>query len=514
MDERQKAGSIRLLGTSRDEAFDDGEAPLLRLAFSAPVTALLTAERTDAYLTLLYGMLIMRRSHELEPLHEDLYRRVIRAQNARDPGYTPESFAQDLAQLADWGALERTAETLRIRGYRDNRRERFRYRLSEDAVALLEWLEARLQARLQGRLRDSRDRLTDVLGHLRETLRLLDEWRRGEHGSERARRAIYLLSALDDAVHDISAELLDFRGGMLGFAARPYDPVALREVLDWLERYVSVYLARVEELRTDILGRVEVLAQPRYRRALAECREALAAELALTPRELRSSAPLRSTDELIDVQAPFFAAAGGLAQLCQRIDDSARAVLRKMHRHLRDLERRSARLLDLRARLAEVAALEAEPDARLAAFTRALVGSAHLRLDRRTPLADARALPPLPRTHKASPAEATSRPLRPKSLAAEEARALRAKREAELRGWLEAHVLHGRDRVALSRAELAGPEAPRRWLDVVRAQLLGGGRGLPRLGVSIQAREGTARLGGPEVGVEAPDCEIVARRQP
>ena len=153
-------------------------------------------------------------------------------------------------------------------------------------------------------------------------------------------------------------------------------------------------------------------------------------------------------------------------------------------------------------------------DGNVAAFTRALVGSAHLRLDRRTPLADARALPPLPRTHKASPPGATSRPLRPKSLAAEEARALRAKREAELRGWLEAHVLQGRDRVALSRAELAGPEAPRRWLDVVRAQLLAGGRGLPRLGVSIQAGEGTTQLGGPEVGIEAPDCEIVARRQP
>jgi len=452
----------------------------------------------------------MRRAHELEPLHEDLYRRVVRAQTVRDPGYSPESFAQDLTQLAGWGALERMAETLRIRGYRDNRRERFRYRLSEDAVALLEWLEARLQARLQGRLRDSRDRLTDVLGHLRETLRLLDEWRRGEHEPERARRAIYLLSALDDAVHDISTELLEFRGGMLGFAASPYDPVALREILDWLERYVSIYLARVEALRADILGRVDVLAQPRYRRALAECREMLATELALTPRELRASAPLRSTDELLDAQTPFFASGGGLAQLCQRIDDSARGVLRKMHRHLRDVERRSARLLDLRARLTELAGLEAESDPRLATFTRALVGSAHVRLDRRAPPADARVVPPLPRTHKAPTPGSISRPLRPKSLAAEEARALRAKREAELRVWLETRLMQGHERVVLSRAELAEPEAPRRWLDVARAQLLAGGRGLSRLGVSIRAREGTTRLGGADIGVEAPDCEIVA----
>jgi hypothetical protein len=108
------------------------------------VASVLTAERAGAYLNVLYSLLLLRRSHELQPLHDDLYRHVHPAQTAARGSYGVDEFAQDLAQLAAWGCVERIVEALRIRGYRDNRREQFRYRLTQDAVALLEWLEERL----------------------------------------------------------------------------------------------------------------------------------------------------------------------------------------------------------------------------------------------------------------------------------------------------------------------------------------------------------------------------------
>lgn len=72
------------------------------------------------------------------------------------------------------------------------------------------------------------------------------------------------------------------------------------------------------------------------------------------PAAFRASGVLRDAGETLDAGRAFFAGGGRLVELCSRIDESVRAVLRKMHRHLRELERRSARVEDLRARIAEL----------------------------------------------------------------------------------------------------------------------------------------------------------------
>ncbi len=250
---------------------------------------MLTAERAPWYLTVLYGLLLFRRDHELEPLHEDVLARVAAAACGLGP-YDPLAFAQDVGQLVEWGAIERVTEAHKLRSYRDNRRERFRYRLADDAVALLEWLEARLAAKLAGRVGDSRDRLADVLGHLRELRRVLDEWRDGARDPDPARRALYLVEAIGDAIDAVGTELLAFRGEMLAFASRPYDVDALRAILAWLERYVAVYLRRVEELRAEVATRLRELAAPRHQGALDECHAAVVAERAAAPRALAAAA--------------------------------------------------------------------------------------------------------------------------------------------------------------------------------------------------------------------------------
>jgi hypothetical protein len=145
-------------------AFDDGAAPLLLRALDRPVAQAIVAERAPVYVTILFGMLLRRHEHELEPLHEDLERFLAPALTAVEPGRDDQAFARDVDALVAWGCLERHAEPLKIRGYKDLRRERFRFRLTDDAVALLGFLEARLEARLEGRSDDGRDLLIDVLG--------------------------------------------------------------------------------------------------------------------------------------------------------------------------------------------------------------------------------------------------------------------------------------------------------------------------------------------------------------
>ena len=268
-------------------------------------------------MTILYGLLLYRRDHELEPLHEDVLIRVSEPLTGRGP-YDGTLFAQDVGQLVAWGAVDRVVEAHKLRSYRDNRRERFRYRLAEDAVALLEWLEARLAAKLAGRAGDSRDRLQDVLGHLRELRRALDDWRGGAQTPEAARRALYLIESTTDSIDEVGAELLAFRAEMLAFASRPYDLDALRAILAWLERYVAVYVRRIEELRSEIAGRLHDLATPRYRGALEHCHAVVVEDRATAPRALRA-APVVPPAERIGAHSAFFAAGGALAGLCARM---------------------------------------------------------------------------------------------------------------------------------------------------------------------------------------------------
>ncbi|NOY93915.1 MAG: DUF2397 family protein, partial [Deltaproteobacteria bacterium] len=367
-------GARRLLREAPREAFDAGLAPLLLGGIRPSVSHVLTAERAPAYITLLYGLLLLRRGHELQPLHEDIAHVVADATRALEAEPRPEQLAQDLDQLERWGCVSRRAEALKILSYKDNRRKRFRYRLEPDAVALLEWLEVRL---VEGRASDGRDLLADVLGQLTELKRVLDRFRRGDEDDDMPRRAMHLLAAVDATCDALSEELVSFRAEMIGFVSQRYRLEHLRQIVSWLERYLGVYLSSLETTRESIAERLRVLSQPRYRRALAACHARLEAERAETPAMLRGSGRLRDPDELLDAAAPYFGAEGTLRTLTHHIDDSARAVLHKMHRHQAELERRNARLEDLRATIARVAALPPDsttPD--LGELLRATVASA------------------------------------------------------------------------------------------------------------------------------------------
>jgi hypothetical protein len=506
----------RLLATdpeTRAEAFAGGCAPVLARGLGARVASVVTTERTPWYLTILYALLLFRRDHEIEPLHEDVWARVAGPAEHMGP-YDGPTFAHDLDQLVTWGAVDRITEAHKLRSYRDNRRERFRYRLTEDAVALLEWLEARLAAKLAGRVGDSRDRLQDVLGHARELRRVLDEWRSSEReaaiAADLARRALYLLEAIGDAIDEIGTELLTFRAEMLAFASRPYDLKTLREILTWLERYVAVYVRRIEELRADVETRFRELGAPRYREAIDECHHKVAEERAALPRALRGAAVIAVPSGRIDAHAAFFAVRGGLAGMCARIDESARAVVVKMQRHVRDLERRSERLGDLRAAIRAIAGGPGS-DVRYAELTGAMIAAAHVRLDRSAAAASRREPPPMPRAHVRNTTPTAARPLARKRGGLEAVRELAARRRAQLGRWLD-ELLGDDERVQLSARPPADAGAVRGWIDVARARHLGNGRTLGELGISIVPADGRAEITDEQGTLTAPDCWIERRK--
>lgn len=491
-------------------AFADGLAPALRLP--SRVTAVVTAERGPFYLTILYALLLYRRDHELEPLHEDVAARAVPAARHHGP-YDGLAFHHDVLQLVAWGAIEAITEALKLRSYTDNRRERYRYRLTDDAVALLEWLEGRLLARLHARAGDNRDRLTDVAGHLRELTRGLARWRAAPGDPDDARRAVHLVELIGDTLDRVGGELIALRADLVAFAARPYQPARLAALLAWLERYVALYVERLAGLRGALAEQLAELEAPHHRAALAACQAALVAEHALVERAV-GAAPIVDACARMAAHAAFFAAGGPLARLTGLVDAAGRAAIVRVRRHLRELERRSTRLADLGAAIATIAA-GPERDPRRAAWHRALVASAQVRVDLRPATGAQRMAPPPLRGATEPRAAPTAPPLARKRGSLEATRALAARQMVALRAWID-EALGPRPEVALAElagGPLAGGDGPRRWLDVARAAHLGRGAVLRQAGAALALTDGEIELGD-EVGMAAPAATLRRVEEP
>jgi hypothetical protein len=504
-EERARREELERIATKRRPRRAVEGAALLS-AIRPSVLHALTAERAPSYVAILAALLSMRRDHELSPLVDDLERHVLGG--AGDAG-DAEAFARDLAQLLEWACVEKQIEPLRIRGYKDARRERFRYRLSRDAVALLEWLEARAREPQGLALPDGRDVLTDILGQVRELRRVCDadgaeDVGRGEPAS--ARRALHLLFTIEEGVEEITEELVSVRADMLGFASGAYDARALRPILAWLERYVAVHLAGLHALGEEIEAELGALSL--RTETLERHRAALETERAQMPRAIRPVAmPVDPTEQLAGLQA-FFGASGRLAELCARTDGSVRDVLRRLHGHLRELERRSARRAELGRAIAWLTREETSGAAAQDWLAR-LLATARLQT---VPIdGEGRCAPPLPRRHAGRTTSGTPPLLTRKQERATEVRSSAQRRREELAAWLDASVLGERDRVRLSELGGAGVGGARAWIDLARARHLARGRGLSALGVRITSAEGVARVVGEAWALEQGDCVIQRR---
>ena len=101
---------------------------------------LLASDRAAEYVAILRAFAKLREGHEPEPLHESVLREVCGEDASPD---AEQQFKASVRQLKDWKLLTERIEKERLRGYRDKRRDKFRYRLEDDAIAFVGWRMAR-----------------------------------------------------------------------------------------------------------------------------------------------------------------------------------------------------------------------------------------------------------------------------------------------------------------------------------------------------------------------------------
>ena len=472
-----------LLAETPLDAFDAGEAAALVTRRNRHVGNLVSAERAVWYTQILYRMLLFRRDHELEPLYEDIHDAVRRAQDriGDGDGYAPEQFRADLGQLASWDLVSCRIELERLRGYRDSRRRKFRYSLSRDALAFLEWLEERLQADLEEQGPDTRDILEEVCVTLRELCRLLERFGTNKAGGGDERRILYQLLKADELSLQANAELSAFNGRLLGFVVRHYTVDEAKSILRQLDDFVQTYLRQIHHVRGEIVSLLSRLGQERCREKLEAAVLTLGEERKRAPHILRPTADLRRHQRMPVRLREFYRANGRLDALCRRVEDSALRVWRKLHSHLRELERRSNRVEDLRARTREMAKLGADDVPHR--FLIDLIGSGAMRSDPHYWDEDELADPPQPR-RRPVPRQVEAplylnkkRPGRGAVMSIEQARLLR------LRHWLDTTIglpLGGKS-LPVSQGAFTEPEDFAHIMDVAKAGLLGGGRKLRRI---------------------------------
>lgn len=478
--------TLSLRDALRDR-FDSAGVGVLLAGRNPNLGNILLAERGIFYLQILYRIFLFRREHELEPLYEDIFETVREAQRkaAEGGGYSPDMFRQDITQLTEWDLLDERMEMERLRGYRDSRRKKFRYSLTGESQAFLEWLEDRAQADLEAGDEDTRDVLEEVCGILSELNRNLANFGTVRAREDDSRRIFYQLSRLDDLTIQANRNITAFNARLLGFVIRGYDLGEAKGILRDMDDFVNRFLRRVYELRHDIVEAIDKLLLSRNQDKLRQCAEFMEAERLKTPHLLRRGGNCRSQIRIPFSLAHFYEDGGMLDQICHRISESAIKVWRKLHAHLRELERKNNRIEDLRARIADIAALPEETVP--GDFLRELISSAAMTSDPNYWDDHVQADPPQPRLDQSKTVSRHIQPIRKKSLGGKPAVSLDEQRLRDLAAWTERRLggvdIGGRP---LSSGTYTTFNDAANIIGLAKAGILGKGRRLNRVDLALQ----------------------------
>ena len=314
---------------------------------------MLASERAVEYVAILRALAAFRDEHEPEPLHEDVELKVC-GEDA-DPSAAP-AFKSDIRQLKEWGLVTERIEKERLRGYRDNRRTKFRYRICDDAAAFVEWLAERRERDLAPGGGDETGNLLDMqrslVAELRRMLHRVDaaavSYETAGDVLFRADQMSRYIDATARTLQELNLRLLSF--GVAEFTADEAKPI-VGELAVFLERFGR----RFGALREDILRDVEEMRRECHVKRWDACRASLMAETS----RFRHIASVKIPDapRILADASLFYGAGGTLVSLMSRIGDSARKVWGKLNAKLRELERRNHRIEDVGARLAELARL-------------------------------------------------------------------------------------------------------------------------------------------------------------
>ena len=185
--------------------------------------------------------------------------------------------------------------------------------------------------------------------------------------------------------------------------------------------------------------------------------------------------------------ADFYAPEGTLELLCARVSSAALQVWRKLYTHLRELERRSHRLEDLRARISEIAQME--ETAMPMHFIRALLAPATMVGDMHFWDETEKAVPPQPRWERHRIREEATLELHEKPRSKDAVpRSMDEERLNALKSWIAlrglAPLSTGELRL-VSQGKFSSFDDFPRLIELARSGLLGQGTRLAKAGFSL-----------------------------
>ena len=398
---------------------------------------LLASERAAEYVAILRAFVILRDGHEPEPLHEDLALMVCGEESA--PGAEAQ-FKSDIRQLKDWSLVTERIEKERLRGYRDNRRTKFRYRLCEDAVAFVGWLADRRGRDLEPGGRDITGNLLDMqCSLLHEMRRRLKAVLPGRIDYETAGDLFYRVEQMRVYLDSTARSLQALNLRLLGFGAESFNPEEAKAIVSELGVFLERFGRRFGALREEIAADLGELRQEKYLprwNAGADC-------LRREAEKFRHIAAVKIPDAaaLLADAVRFYAPDGRLVELMSRVGDSARRVWGRLNARLRELERRNHRLEDIKARLEEFAALD--EDAVPYDWLRSLLEKAAMNGDAQIRPAGERSRPPLPKVASKVKTRRVTAWITPRKVGEKtDARSINQVRYGRLREWMECRGIY------------------------------------------------------------------------
>ncbi|MBN1981191.1 MAG: hypothetical protein JW795_06645 [Chitinivibrionales bacterium] len=502
-----------LLSEKSVDAFEKGFARTLIVSRNQSLGNLIGAERAVFYLQIVYRMLLFRREHELEPLHEDLYRAVRPGQESCGAeNYTLDQFLGDINCLIEWNLITVRLEKERIRGYKDTRRTKYRYSLQAETIAFLMWLEERLEDEIVERGVDARDLLEEMAGTVHELLRMLRASTGGETDENTARRILFQIHKLSQITSDVNDSLVEFNARLLSFLICEYDIEQLRQLLSGLQMYVEKYMIRIGALRQTLVPDLRKLQARRMLETVSASHQFMEAQRRATPRQFRMSGETADPALIPRQLMQFYREQGTLDTICHRIHDSALRVWNRMSTHLKELERKSHRIDDLRQRMKELAA-KPEHEVPLLWIRQLLswghmIGDMHYFSDRQ------RADPPKPRKtswkHRVSPVLYLQR----KTKFSEAVQSMEQTRLARLKAWVEERFATVSSRQwRLSQGPYASFDDLQMVIELAKAGLLSNGKKLRSVDLAAEILSETVRLSQERMNLACRDTEIKATNE-
>ncbi len=496
-----------LFGSEALSFFNQGHVATLLHNRNRHLGSLFMSERAVPYLNILYRMLLFKRDYELEPLYEDIYTASLSAQSAHDEAYDHDQFRSDLDRLAKWDLVSFRIEKQRLRGYRDNRKRKFRYRLTNETILFLEWLEQRLLDDIHQRGNDTRDLLGEMRGSLGELLRLLHHVKPDlENLEDTARRVLFQLFRAGDLCQEITTGLADFNIRLLFFLVKRYEIDHVRLLVNEIDLYVENFLKQTYSLRLEILPLLERLKNKNNLAKLSLCHEEMEKERLRAPNLLQTRRDAQAVT-IPDRLFAFFDEQGGLDRLLHRINTSSLRVWQKLRSHLRELERKNNRLQDIGYRIEELASLPENETA--PTFLNNLLAQPLCAFDPNYWDTLEKADPPKPKKRLKGKSGFPRHYLQGKQQTDKPVQSMDEARLALLKEWIEAKVANTTGNTyLLSEGNFDSFEDFIRIIELARAGLLADGKRLNRIEYSLSPGEREILLAISEQSLRFPEMTI------